>query len=218
MSIAGVTFGLGGSGDPDRSMLGAEQTDWFERRVRAGATRWLGWASAVLSVPLRVGVGPVALYPKAGSTWDGFPAERRRVFDALAAADPSVVTLSGDLHSYVVGTQRRDGTRSDAVGTEFATPAVTSVNFAEALGVDSGFGARLTRPLFRRGLPAMNPHLDFFDSHEWGYSVVEFTREACTYTAYAVDKTTDGADADRRVVARYRRPIDRPAVEPDPAR
>jgi alkaline phosphatase D len=52
----------------------------------------------------------------------------------------------------------------------------------------------------------MNPHIDFFDSHNWGYSTVEFTRDSCTYVGYAVDKTVDEADADREVVVAYRVP------------
>jgi alkaline phosphatase D len=214
LSAFGVTLGVRGDDDSDRSMLGAEQLAWFERRTRAADTRWLGWASAVLSIPFRIGVGPLAVYPKAGSTWDGFGAERRRVFELLGDSDQAVVTLSGDLHSYVVGAQRLDGTSGEAVGTEFMTPAVTSVNIAEALGIDSGVLGRLTRPLVRRAVPAMNPQMEFFDPHEWGYSVVEFTRESCTYTAYAVDKTVDSAEADRTVVSRYRRRHDRPVPTP----
>ncbi len=209
LSVFGVTLGLGNDDDSDRSMLGAEQREWFERQTRAADTRWFGWASAVLTIPFRIGVGPLAVYPKASSTWDGFGAERRRVFELLGDSEPAVVTLSGDLHSYVVGTQRLDGTRGEAVGTEFMTPAVTSVNIAESLGIESGVLARLTRPLVRRAVPAMNPQMEFFDTHEWGYSVVEFTRDACTYTAYAVDKTVDSAEADRTVVSRYRRRHDR---------
>ncbi|WP_254538013.1 alkaline phosphatase D family protein [Halomarina litorea] len=205
LSLFGVTLGLGGEGDPDRSMLGDDQREWFADRTAAADTRWLGWASAVLTMPFRVGVGPFAVHPKADSTWDGFPYERKRVFSDLHDADPAVVTLSGDLHCSLAGTQRLDGSDGPAVGTEFMGPPVTSVNFSETFGVDDGLAARLARPLFRRAMPAMNPQMAFFDSHEWGYAVVEFSREACTYTAYAVDKTVDRPNDDRRVLARARR-------------
>jgi alkaline phosphatase D len=52
----------------------------------------------------------------------------------------------------------------------------------------------------------MNPHIEFFDCHNWGYSVVEFTPDACTYVGYAVDKTVNSPEADRSVVAAYRVP------------
>ena len=52
----------------------------------------------------------------------------------------------------------------------------------------------------------MNPHIEFFNGHHWGYSVVEFTREDCTYVGYAVDKTDDSPDADRSVLTAHRVP------------
>nr|WP_305794604.1 alkaline phosphatase D family protein [Halomarina rubra] len=213
VTLAGATFGLGVDDDADRTMLGRDQREWFGRQARSSEARWLTWASAVLTQPFRVGVGPLSVHPKVGATWDGYAAERRRLFADLGAADPAVVTLSGDLHTYVVGTQRLGGADGPAVGTEFMTPAVTSVNIAENAGVASGALARLTRPLFRQLFPAMNPEMAFFDSHDWGYSVVEFTREDCTYTAYAVDKTDDTADADRRELVRFRRSHDDPVPE-----
>jgi alkaline phosphatase D len=45
--------------------------------------------------------------------------------------------------------------------------------------------------------------MEFFDSHHWGYSTVELTPEKCTYTAYAVDKTTNSATAERERLARF---------------
>jgi alkaline phosphatase D len=52
----------------------------------------------------------------------------------------------------------------------------------------------------------MNPHIEFFDSHNWGYSVLEFTPEECTYAAYSVDKTDNSPDADRELLVAYRVP------------
>jgi alkaline phosphatase D len=86
------------------------------------------------------------------------------------------------------------------------TPSVTSLNVAEALHLTRGLRKRLTEPLVSKLVTAMNPHLEFFDSHNWGYSVLEFTRDDCTWVAYAVDKTVNHPDADREVVAAYRVP------------
>jgi alkaline phosphatase D len=210
LTVAGVTFGLGADDDPGRSMLGDEQFEWFRDELRSAESQWLCWGSAVMTMPFRFGAGPLSVRPKAGATWDGFGAERDRVFAELGAADPSVVTLSGDLHSYAAGTQVLGGAGGTPVGTEFMTPAVTSVSIAEGAGVARGLAGRLTRPLLRTLFPAMNPEMAFFDSHDWGYSVVEFTREECTYTAYAVDKTVDSTDAERREVVRFRRTHDDP--------
>lgn len=71
--------------------------------------------------------------------WDGFPAERERLFAALRAVDADVVTVTGDVHSFWTNDLAdNDGNR---VGTEFVTASVTSPSpfssFA-APGVDYG--------------------------------------------------------------------------------
>lgn len=55
---------------------------------------------------------------------------------------------------------------------------------------------------------ANNPHIVYFNSHEWGYAVVEFTREACTWTIYSVDKEVNSPNASRRIVGKYLVPRD----------
>ncbi len=77
---------------------------------------------------------------------------------------------------------------------------------AEALHLTRGRRRRLTEPLLSWLVPAMNPHIEFFDSHHWGYSVVEFTPQDCTYVGYAVDKTVDSAEAEREALVAYRVP------------
>jgi alkaline phosphatase D len=104
------------------------------------------------------------------------------------------VTLTGDLHSTVIGDQRLDGQR---VGLECMTPATTSVNGAEAVGVDAGLAGRLTRPLLSGIATATNPELRRFDSHDWGYATATFARDRFSFDVYAVDKTVDSAEAPR---------------------
>ena len=96
--------------------------------------------------------------------------------------------------------------QGERIGVEFMTPAITSINVAEALHLTRGWRRRITEPILSWLVPAMNPHIEFFDSHHWGYSVVEFTREDCTYVGYAVDKTVDSPDAEREVLVAYRVP------------
>jgi alkaline phosphatase D len=55
----------------------------------------------------------------------------------------------------------------------------------------------------------MNPHLDLFDSHHWGYATVTVGRDDCRYVAYAVDKTVDTDRAPRRRLADLRVERDR---------
>jgi alkaline phosphatase D len=201
---------------PGRTMLGAEQREWLVDTITGSGTRWTVWADEVLTVPLRLGSGPLSVYPVQGG-WDGYTRERMRITEAVAEADvDNFVTLTGDMHSYVAAYQQTsypgrvtggEGVaQGERIGVEFMTPAITSLNVAEALHLTRGRRKRLTEPLLSWLVPAMNPHIEFFDGHNWGYSVVEFTTEECTYVGYAVDKTVDWPDADREVVVAYRVP------------
>ena len=201
---------------PGRTMLGEEQRDWLVDTVTGSESTWAVWADEVLTVPFRLGSGPLSVFPVQDG-WDGYTRERQHIMEAIGAADvDNFVTLTGDMHCYVAAYQQTsypgrvsggEGVaQGERIGVEFMTPAVTSLNVAEALYVARGWRGRLTEPLFRRFVTGMNPHIEFFDSHNWGYSVVEFTREDCTYVGYAVDKTTNAPDADREVVAAYRVP------------
>jgi len=71
--------------------------------------------------------------------WDGYPAERERLFSALREAEADVITLTGDVHSFWANTMTdADGNR---IGTEFVGTSVTSPSpFSgfSAPGVDYG--------------------------------------------------------------------------------
>jgi len=201
---------------PGRTMLGPEQREWLVDTITGAETTWSVWADEVLTVPFRIGSGPLSVYPVQGG-WDGYTRERMQVTEAIAAADvDNYVTLTGDMHSYIAAyaqssypgrvTGGAGVAQGERIGVEFMTPAITSLNAAEALHLTRGWRKRLTEPLLSWLVPAMNPHIEFFDGHNWGYSVVEFTDEACTYVGYAVDKTENSPDADRSVVAAYRVP------------
>jgi len=201
---------------PGRTMLGDEQREWLVDTLGGSEATWTVWADEVLTVPFRFGSGPLSVYPVQGG-WDGYTRERMQITEQIAAADiDNYVTLTGDLHCYVAAynqtsypgrvTGGEGVAEGEPIGVEFMTPALTSQNAAEALHLAHGRRKRLTGPLVSRLVTLMNPHIEFFDSHHWGYSVVEFTPEECTYVGYAVDKTVDSPDADRDVVAAFRVP------------
>ena len=201
---------------PGRSMLGEEQREWLLDTVTGSDAIWTLWADEVLTMPLRVGSGPLSVYPVQGG-WDGYTRERQLIAEHIAEADvDNFVTVTGDMHCYIAGYQQTsypgrvtggEGVaQGERFGVEFMTPAITSINVAEALHLTRGTRKKITEPLLSWLIPKMNPHIDFFDSHNWGYSVLEFTREECRFVAYAVDKTDNSPDADREVMVAYRVP------------
>ncbi len=203
----------------DRTMLGPEQRRWLVNRINDSDARWTVWSDEVLTIPLRLGVGPLTVHPVQGG-WDGYTSERKYLTRKIADSDVrNMVTLTGDMHCYVAGykqTEYRDAIertidgpvpKEKRVGVEFMTPPVTSLNVAEALGWNRD-PTGITQRLMSWFVRSQNPHIDFFDSHNWGYSVVEFTREDCTYLAYSVDKHVDSPRARKELVKALRVPDD----------
>ncbi|OYR40233.1 alkaline phosphatase [Halorubrum sp. Hd13] len=201
---------------PGRTMLGDEQREWLLDTVTDSDATWTVWADEVLTIPFRLGSGPLSVYPVQGG-WDGYTRERQRIAERIAASSvDNFVTVTGDMHSYIAGYQQTsypgrvtggEGVaQGERFGVEFMTPAITSINIAEALHLTRGVRRNLTEPLVSNLVPAMNPHIEFFDGHNWGYSVLEFGHEECRYIGYAVDKTDDSPDADRDVLVAYRVP------------
>ncbi|MED5547784.1 MAG: alkaline phosphatase D family protein [Pseudomonadota bacterium] len=79
--------------------------------------------------------------------WDGYPAERERLFAALREAGTDVITLTGDVHSFWAN--ELTDAQGNLVGTEFVGSSVTSPapfsSFA-APGVDYGQMMRDANP------------------------------------------------------------------------
>lgn len=213
---------------PERSMLGTDQREWLFEQFRNSQATWTVWLDEVLTIPFKIGAGPAVVHPSQGG-WDGYGHERDLILETLDDIGVSnFITLTGDMHCYVAGYQQThyqdalsrllDGsgaaTAADSrVGVEFMTPALTSTNVTEAAGVNGGVVGTFAGNLLSRLVRAQNPHMEFFDSHHWGYSVVEFTNEDCTYTAYSVDKTDNSPEAETEVLVALRVPEGRVEIE-----
>lgn len=206
--------------DPARSMLGASQRGWLTRGLTRSKAQWKVWGNEVFQGPLRLTpTGAATLYVNLDA-WDGFLAERQSIMQELKRTGiQNLIVLTGDLHTYIASYLKVDYDRdplnidpANLVGTEFMTPAITSANLSELLANGGGpigeaaqeFGLtdiNALEPFIR----ASNPHIQFFNSSEWGFSTVEFTRSFCEYTAYSVDKAQNRS-VPAQVIKRLRVP------------
>jgi alkaline phosphatase D len=146
--------------DPDRSLLGADQRTWATERILDRTRRWSIVATSVTMSPLQLPIadrdvpklnaalpsGYAIVHGVALCTdeWDGYPAERARMVEAIrrrgdqetgeaggAAPSNGVVIVSGDVHSSWL-LELRD--ESDAaVAVEFVCPALTSLPMGRQL-------------------------------------------------------------------------------------
>lgn len=154
-------------GGEDRTLLGAEQFDFvirtLEQSVVAGKP-WRIFANQVLmgsaTAPdftretpfwlrwgMRIAGGDIWDFarqtqfgvPMTLDTWDGFPAERERLFEAARNANADFIVLTGDSHNFWTVDLKTDA--GERVGVEFGVTSVTSPSdyeFVNAPSVDFG--------------------------------------------------------------------------------
>lgn len=148
----------------DRALLGEEQWRWLAAELASSNARWLLVGNQVMMAPLRLvnTAGGIGVNP---SQWDGYPAERRRLYDLLRGAGrtSNVAVLSGDIHS--------SWAADLPVGAEFVTPSVTTDNFARTV-LPKVPGASVVA---RRWFLSQNRHLRLADVDRHGYVTVDVT-------------------------------------------
>ena len=153
--------------DPSRTMLGAEQKEWFKAALAASRADWKVCANQVmimaLDVPARSPINP--------DQWDGYGAERAELMDFIRANGVDDVTfVTGDIHTYYAGVVTRSGRRGvDAVdgppvATEFVAGSITSNGIATT---------REQALALEQTVQTNNPHMVYNDQLYKGYAVVE---------------------------------------------
>lgn len=113
--------------DPARTMLGAAQERWMEEALARSKARYTVVAQQTLVAQLDENEGQGRRFWT--EAWDGYPAARRRMIDAIArskAANPIVV--GGDMHTFYAADVKQDYDRpaSATVATEFVGGSITS--------------------------------------------------------------------------------------------
>ncbi|WP_129663671.1 alkaline phosphatase D family protein, partial [Phytoactinopolyspora endophytica] len=149
--------------DEDRTMTGPEQERWLIDRLRESKARWNVLAQQTILASFDYDVGPGLAYNL--DQWDGYPAARQRLLDAIVEHEPSnPVVLSGDWHSHWV----------NDILADFSDPS-SAVLASEFVGtsISSGIG---WDDAVRQGLPA-NPHVKFYNGSYRGYVHCEVTPE-----------------------------------------
>lgn len=214
----------------DQSMLGEKQKAWFVNGVTQSTATWKVWGNEVCLGQLKLGVDPNNLTFATIDGWDGYEGERKRILQTIRDAGVrNFVAVTGDLHSYMASylkvdyLKRTNDPGSNIVGVEFMTPAVTSATLIQQLllllnpqqsrelGL-SGTPAHQIN-LFEKIVETANPHIQFFNSQEWGYMIVEFTPFSCTASWYSVITSLNSADAPKRLIRQIRVPANSTTME-----
>lgn len=149
--------------DPARSLLGAAQEAWLAEGLRRGRARWPVILQQTRMARLGAGQG-APIYWTDG--WDGYPAARRRLIEALAARPAGQATplvMGGDIHAFLAAELRPDFDRPEtpAVAVEFVATSITSQSNAR-------YAAQYPR----------DPHIVFGDAAHRGWLALRLTPDA----------------------------------------
>ena len=164
--------------DPSRTFLGFEQERWLYDGLAGAEARWniLGQDLVMAGLRFESPNGETRYWT---DTWDGFPAARDRMTQALHTIKPrNPVVLAGDYHSFWTNDVLLDSRdeRSPVVATEFVGTSITS-------GGPPYDALMATMPA--------NPHIKFFDSRERGYISMDVTPQRMTARYQAISDVRD---------------------------
>ncbi|MXO65214.1 alkaline phosphatase D family protein [Altericroceibacterium endophyticum] len=180
----------------DRTVMGMKQEKWLYDGISASTNSGTGWqvlAQQIVMGNLRspsqivdwVPQGAPEMVQQAAwaavtasqaglpfnlDAWDGYPAARRRLYEASLNANADLVVLSGDSHN-AWGNNLTYGTQP--VGVEFAGHSVTSPGFEK-------YFANQKPTDVARALQETNPGLVFNDTSRRGYVSLDIRPEAVT--------------------------------------
>ncbi len=145
-----------------RQLLGTTQYSWLTSALSSSTSQWKILGQQVMMAPLQVfGTG------FNGDQWDGYPAERTRVYNHILTNNISnLVVLTGDIHSSWANdlptASYNSSTGAGSAGVEFVTPSVTSP------GASIPGGASV--------IQAANSHIKYCDLNSHGYVIMDVNK------------------------------------------
>lgn len=167
---------------PERHMLGKEQTDWLLNGIKNSSARWKVIGNQVIFSPMSDSKVFNRRPSIAMDRWDGYPAERQRIFDFFYQNSlNNIIIITGDVHTswafeltgnpydpHVYNRKTGEG----VIGAEFVTPSISSFNLDElapkALAIEAGRRFKKKKN---------NPHLRYVNLTEHGYMTLTLTPE-----------------------------------------
>ncbi|MBS0390245.1 MAG: alkaline phosphatase D family protein [Proteobacteria bacterium] len=188
--------------DPQRSFLGWQQEQWLQAGLAQDAhdqsTRWSVLAQQTLFAPRHYPSGV-----QSTDSWDGYPAARQRLLQALAQQPPrNTVLLGGDIHqNYVcnVTAQPEGGGSARTLASEFCGTSISSRAGTTQDKVDA----------IRRN----NPHVLLARCDERGYGLCDISPKLWTTQLRAITNPLDPA-SDAYTLARFVVEDGRPGPQP----
>jgi alkaline phosphatase D len=166
--------------DTSRTLLGNTQMTWLKNELSSTTQPW-----KILGNQVMVGAVNLLGSPVNTDSWDGYPAERQRLFNHLISQNiDNTVVVTGDIHtSWALNLQNGN----TPVGVEFVSPSVTSP------GSPINLSALIT---------VQNPHIKYVELTKKGFVLVDIDTNRVQGDWYNIS-TIDQMDPSNSCVKSY---------------
>jgi alkaline phosphatase D len=166
--------------DTTRTILGPSQFNWLKNELSTTTQPW-----KIIGNQVMIGAVEIFGTPVNTDSWDGYPAERQKLFDHLTSNNiENMVVLTGDIHtSWAVDLKNGN----NPVGVEMVTPSVTSP------GVPINLSGLIT---------LQNPDIKYVELTKRGFILVDITPQRVQGDWYNVN-TIDQINASASCVKSY---------------
>ena len=182
--------------NPNRSILGQAQFNWFCNNIDTSTALWQIVGQQVSMTKM---YAPISLNPPIGALyradgWDGYGAERDRLFDTILQKNiNNMVVLTGDLHSAWASSLPTDfyqpSTGAGAAGVEFITNSVSSPNHNTPAAISD--------------MLVVNPHISFIQTIGHGYLLLDINKNRSFAHFYNVNTVAIDLYSDNFTVGYY---------------
>jgi alkaline phosphatase D len=192
--------------DPDRTITGDQQMGWLMDSLDNRRAQWKLIGNPVMIAPVNFGsvpddlVQPVndvtGLLPEDGlpynvDQWDGYTADRHRVFRHIRDHGiKDALFVTGDIHSGWACELPYDASTyplGDSAGVEFVCSSVTSNNLKDI----TGSPPRTTSVAVEEGIKANNRHVKYLNFDDHGFSVLDLTAERAQMDWFVISDRAD---------------------------
>jgi alkaline phosphatase D len=163
-----------GFNDTTRTILGPAQFNWFKNELGSTAQPW-----KIIGNQVMIGAIEIFGTPINTDSWDGYPAERQKLFNHLTSNNiDNMVVLTGDIHTSWAVNLKNGNT---PVGVEMVTPSVTSP------GVPINLSGLIT---------LQNPDIKYVELTKRGFMLVDITEQRVQgdwYNVNTIDQMNPGS-------------------------
>jgi alkaline phosphatase D len=192
--------------DRDRTITGDQQLQWLKDSLDNRRAQWKVIGNPVMIAPVNFGslpddlVQPVndvtGLLPEDGAPynldqWDGYTADRHRVFGHIRDRGvKDALFVTGDIHSGWACELPYDASTyplGDSAGVEFVCSSVTSNNLKDI----TGSPPRTTSVPVEEGIKANNRHVKYLNFDDHGFSVLDLTPKRAQMDWFVISDRAD---------------------------